>query len=854
MIPLRLYITGFLSYQDPVSLELDGLELACISGSNGAGKSSLLDAITWALFGQARSRDDEALINGSANVKAAEVILDFTYEANTYRVQRGKARGKTTVLEFFILAPDGSWKPLTEKNVRETEKRLSQTLRLDYDTFVNASFFLQGKADQFAQQNSSNRKKVLSNILGLEVWETYRAQAGDQRKRQEAEMKSVDGLLAEIDDELSQGPARKARLEEIENRLALLSSLRQSKESALDALRRLAASLVEQKRLVDMMAARLRDTQARVGRIREQTDGLAATRAALLERVQAADQIERDYAAWQTARRELERWDLAAASFHEIQARRTEPLEKIASVRAQLQEALRGLTNQAQAAQRDLARLSELESEIPAIQAVVAGLQEQAGRRSEIDEHLRELQHQNAEIEAENRRMSADMTRLKERIDKLRQTEGAQCPLCGQPMPPDERQALIASLESEGLQMGNRYRANKKTIEQTAQLLRDDQAELARLGRQEEALRQHTRQLDQKESELARLQSSAKAWLDDGALRMAELEERLAREDFAQVERETLRAIDALAREVGYDVEGHDRARRLELDLRSSEQGLRELEAARAALNPLDQQLASLSEQLASEQAHFEGQSLEFRSADEKYRAELAAMPDLDQAEKEVFAMKSEENRLHMETGMVRQLVVVLDSQRERRARLSSQRQELSRQIGRLKVLERAFSKDGVPALLIEQALPEIESQANDILDRLSAGGMSVRFATQRKLKSKDETRETLEIIISDRNGDREYEMFSGGEAFRVNFAIRLALSRVLAHRAGARLQTLFIDEGFGSQDADGRQRLLEAINLVRSEFERILVITHLEEMKDAFPSRIEVEKTARGSQVRVLR
>ena len=85
------------------------------------------------------------------------------------------------------------------------------------------------------------------------------------------------------------------------------------------------------------------------------------------------------------------------------------------------------------------------------------------------------------------------------------------------------------------------------------------------------------------------------------------------------------------------------------------------------------------------------------------------------------------------------------------------------------------------------------------------------------------------------------------------SFAIRLALSRVLAKRAGARLQTLVIDEGFGSQDADGRQRLIEAINLVSADFKKILVITHLEELKDAFPARIEVEKTQHGSAVRVI-
>jgi exonuclease SbcC len=86
-----------------------------------------------------------------------------------------------------------------------------------------------------------------------------------------------------------------------------------------------------------------------------------------------------------------------------------------------------------------------------------------------------------------------------------------------------------------------------------------------------------------------------------------------------------------------------------------------------------------------------------------------------------------------------------------------------------------------------------------------------------------------------------------------VNFAIRLALSELLAQRAGARLQTLVVDEGFGSQDAMGRQHLIEAINLVKQDFARVLVITHIEELKDAFPNRIEVEKTADGSVIKVV-
>ena len=180
---------------------------------------------------------------------------------------------------------------------------------------------------------------------------------------------------------------------------------------------------------------------------------------------------------------------------------------------------------------------------------------------------------------------------------------------------------------------------------------------------------------------------------------------------------------------------------------------------------------------------------------------------------------------------------------------------DLGLQIGRYKALERAFGKDGVPALLIEQALPEIETKANELLDRLSDGAMSVRFITQAayKDKSREDLKETLDIQISDGAGVRDYEMFSGGEAFRVNFAIRLALSEVLARRKGARLQTLIIDEGFGSQDTQGRQRLIESINAVKDDFSKILVITHLDELKDAFPTRIEVEKGERGSMVKVV-
>lgn len=111
---------------------------------------------------------------------------------------------------------------------------------------------------------------------------------------------------------------------------------------------------------------------------------------------------------------------------------------------------------------------------------------------------------------------------------------------------------------------------------------------------------------------------------------------------------------------------------------------------------------------------------------------------------------------------------------------------------------------------------------------------------------------EELDIRVSDEVGTRSYETFSGGEAFRIDFTLRIALSKLLASRSGAPLPILFIDEGFGSQDSKGQERLTEAIQSVRTEFEKIIVITHVEQMKENFEEQIEIIKTETGATFRV--
>lgn len=861
MIPLTLSLSGFLSYRDPVAIDLTHFDLACISGHNGAGKSSLLDAITWALFGQAR-KTGEALLHTAAS--AAEVVLTFQYEGNVYRVQRTLPRGKTTILEFHIqqsttinsqspITHQQSWKPLTERTLRETQARIEQTLRLDYDTFINASFFLQGKADQFTQQRPGDRKRILSSILGLDAWDTYKQHAADRRKAVEGEINAMDGRLAEITCELGEEKQRKDQLSDLTYQLSTYEKSRQIQEKNLENVRKMTTALVEQRKLVEALARQVEASSRRLAELETRLQTRQEERQSYAQVMAQAESIREAYEAWQQVRRELEKWEVTAGQFREQERRRQPFLDELNSTRASLLQEQKTLLNQHAAANDMRSVVIDLQSQISSLDAQISELNTQLAERSVLETQLDQARQRQAVAKAENPRLKAEMDELKAHIDELSVVEGATCPLCGQPLDEADRQRHTAILTARGKELGDRYRANQAFLRDAEQQIAEYVSRVEVLSTNEQQRLSHVKSLAQLKTRRDQNQDSIADWEAVGAPRLEEITLQLQGELFNPQTRTQLEAVDVELAALGYDAAAHDATRRAELEGRTAEADLRSLERAQAALGPLDREIGDLNAQESASRQELDNQRVEYETSSIALSVAEEAVPDLAEAERELLTLQEQENRLRMEVGAARQKVFVLDDLKIRRKALDAQREEQSRLVGQYRQLERAFGKDGVPALLIEQALPQLEAKANDILDRLSGGSMTVRFVTQREMKTRDELRETLDIQISDGAGTRDYEMFSGGEAFRVNFAIRLALSEVLAQRAGARLQTLVIDEGFGSQDAEGRQRLVEAINLVRPDFAKILVITHIDELKDAFPNRLEVEKTERGSVVRVI-
>ncbi|MBI5945822.1 MAG: SMC family ATPase [Chloroflexi bacterium] len=868
MIPRTLRISGFLSYRAPVELDFDSFALACISGHNGAGKSSLLDALTWALFGEARGKGMDVL-NLSQDVKAAEVALIFEYEGNVFRVQRTLPRGKSTVLEFQILddgpsTMDGSrpivngqaiWRPLTEKTTRDTQARIEQTLRLDYETFINASFFLQGKADQFTQKKASERKAVLGTILGLEVWDEYRERTAEKRKLIERDVDEIDGRVAEIDTELSEEDVRRSRLVELEGDLKQLSSVRAVQESALENIRKNAALLAEQRKLAETLSASLERARFSLGGLETRLAAKESDRAEYVNLISRAKEIESAYKSWQRTRKELEEFDQVAMQFREHDERRQPLLREIEVEKAKLMQEREALENQLSVISNQGLVIVNLGEQVVAAQVSLAETEARIEERSRLSSRQAEAREKFAAFKVENESLRREMDEIKKRIGSLEEAHGAVCPVCGQELSDAHRESTLMELNKAGKDKGDQFRANKKEIEDIEKEITDCELQVAKFANAENERVKYSNIISQLTERIEGLQSAEKEWEKVGKNRLAEISKMLEKESFAAEAHKQLTKLNKELAKLGYDASAHESARRVVANGQGREDEFNNLKSAREVNKQIEGEIDSLKSEIENRKSEIGKLEAEYQAAKTTLQSAEASAPDLNKVERELFTLREDENRTRDQVGAARQKVDVLTTLRARKKDYTGQREELNQQIVRHKTLERAFGKDGVPALLIEQALPQIEQKANDLLERLSDGQMSIRFVTQAEYKDKkrDDLKETLDIQISDSSGLRDYEMYSGGEAFRVNFAVRLALSEILAQRKGARLQTLVIDEGFGSQDAQGRQRLIEAINLVKHDFAKILVITHLDELKDAFPNRIEIEKTERGSSVKVM-
>lgn len=847
MIPTRLELLNFLAYRDTTKIDFDGIHLACLTGANGAGKSSILDAITWVLWGASRARTlDELVHQGQEHMR---VQLEFLHESVAYRVVRERKRGRDAKGTLALYRRDSQGHYVTESSgVVETERHIRELLKLDFGTFINSAFLQQGRADVFMTKTPAERKKTLSNILGLDQWAEYEKRAKAQVTANKNQAEAYSMRIREIEADIAQRPAWMSQLELARQRHSDALERLEAARARTDALRGVKGELDvaknSQESLNRQITSRTRDLDGVQRRIKAAQDKAADYQTLIDQRAE----IEQGYQAYVNAQQVDESLREKLDTLRSLDDERTALEKQLLALQTELKSASMNLAKRITEArtlinQNPSEQLAQAQSQLEAL------LQQQADREG-LHHRITALKEQRGSLDSTLRTLEREGKALNDRKDRLDEVTDPTCPLCGQTLTEAHRQQLAQEIDAEVNAKRAEYTAARDAKKGIDADLKTFESQLAALDDALRALPYTQKQVGELHAQVAAAQSAATQLAADESER-AEIDRLLNEGTFGEDLRRALADLLNQQDALGYDksthsdardsVRHHERYVQLKTRLELAEAGLVEqhklLEEEQARLSEYTQEIDMARQQMLT--------------LDEDI-TRLAALHE------EFLEREAEQHRLTDEATAIREEVVSceqhlksLDAQEVRKAQIEAQLSTARYQEALYKQLESSFGKNGVPTMMIETAIPELEASANEMLARMTSGRMSVRLITQRDTKT-GSISETLDIEIADELGTRNYDLFSGGEAFRVNFALRVALSKLLARRAGAHLRTLFIDEGFGTQDDDGRAKLVEAINAIQDDFDLILVITHIDELRDSFPVHIVVEKGASGSRVEV--
>jgi exonuclease SbcC len=1042
MIPILLTLRNFMCYRDgsddgePLALNFDGLHVVCLSGENGAGKSALLDAITWALWGKARIADDELIAQGESEML---VELEFLLGEQRYRVRRVRQRGKTgprggqqtgkSALDLQVFGGQG-WRSLSETKKLETQSQVTDLLRMSYETFTNASFLLQGRADEFTRKTAAERKQVLAEMLDLQEYEALEKRARERARGFDGQIKGLEGRIGQLRSDVEKLAFWQAEVHNVQTRVLALSERQQQAEQQRDAAREQVRKLelrAEERKSLSREIARLRGEQQQA---EQQIDAYRRRITASEMLLARADEIAAGMLALLAARTEQARLEALRPRHEELREewrkyqgqideerlrlegernalaserkRLSDHVARRPTVRAKLDEALkqlsrlepleherRDLRGKADLLDDKLSRASKLLMQRSEQFALISGREnsliaarEEAKRNlnrlgeqlatlpdlrsslghAEARQLLAEQEQQRLNILREEERGTAERAgELRARCEQFKQqaeqykkdrerlsaAQTTSCPVCRSELGHDGLSHVLEHYETQITALRGAYRDSNVEAKALDAALKDLRSSLAASEKLLAEAQRDAALVETLRSQIAQ----SDGWLrerDKYRFDVDDLERQISSKSFARPEREELNRIELELSGLGIHIPGgaqrageqltaalerereNARSRITQLDHQldqrpllegqkaSNERELLELDKAAHELPGVEQRFAALDEILRAEDyahalrsaqraVHEAANTLGFSR--EAVAQAAATLDGLRHWEEEERNLKLAQARLEDERTLFNQehelyqhrankleectredavLEQELRALPQAQVRASEAEQALSGCMSELRAAERdlaeketslrntqaraheleeaelqlkqlrerhgvfqelgeAFGKKGVQAMLIETAIPQIEQEANRLLSRMTDNQMHVTLETQGQTK-KGDTVETLEIKIADALGTRIYDAFSGGEAMRVNFAVRIALSRLLAHRAGARLETLVIDEGFGTLDAPGRERMVEAITGVQQDFKRIMVITHLDDLKDRFPATIEITKTASGS------
>jgi exonuclease SbcC len=902
MIPLKLQLKNFLSYgADIQTIDFSAYPLICLSGKNGHGKSAMLDAITWALWGQARkisgsSKPDQGLLRlGQTHMM---VILDFEFNSTVYRVKREFALtyGKPLAgLDFGVVNEDDAFVPLTDKTISLTQDVIEKTLNLSYESFSNSAFLRQGQSNEFSKKSPKERKDILATILGLNQYENVKKLALEKIRQLQVDKTTRMALQEKLELELQKTGALNEQILHVANTLATVA------QEEKNIAQRSADFIVQQQILRDdqqkhamltfqynqlhtqhqELELSLKNTLLEWRSIHTKQLRAQDTQKLQNEKVQLVSKITEHQNTLQKGLELKEQYLKAKEQLQSLaltlQAHHTTLINEkkllIDRVKNELQTTNTGLQTNTKEAGAIEAEKKTIALEQARITTELKSQQKIVDAHTKLVAHFeRRKEHYQIYLE-QGRQLTAELESLEQKKQLAHDDEDPSCPLCEQNLSAARKRFLKTKFIDQEKSMRHKLTRITKIVKELKQILIDQHKDLESSKSILEKFKIIAMQFEEHEKNVHKLQSKH-AEITTLITQLTKHKEDLEKKHSSeQQELNTLVAQEASALTTNAEYVGILAA------LEQLQQAMKALSYNGAAHKQATESLAHIERRLA-EQSELISQ---MGAQDQRKKTINELCASIKQiklskasllAQQEVYKtlserleqIKTQELQLKEAIALgantkekLLQEKVRLETQQATLAQYDKEHKELQATVLTLndaifdyQAIASATGKDGIQALLIEDTIPEIEQEANNLLSRLTNNQSQVFFESLRDLK-KGGTKETLDIKISDASGIRPYEMFSGGEAFRIDFALRIAISKLLARRAGTSLQTLIIDEGFGSQDEEGLGLIMDALYKIQDDFSKIIIVSHLPSMKDQFPVHFVIEKGPQGSSVSVI-
>lgn len=854
MRPIRLQLKSFTAFRDEQSIDFTDLDLFAISGSTGSGKSSILDAITYALFGYVERVGNQVGQLVSQGQPRMAVTLEFAVGDERYRVTRSTPvkGGAKILLERSV---DDGWVQAGEgaDRVRDANAMIRAAVGLDYDAFTRSVLLPQGRFAEFLVGEAKERRAILTELLGLELFERLAKRAGELRREAQLVAEADERLLRTEYEGVTPEALGSARAEAAEAERATVALA-----EAEIAVQAIVGRWRETERVVEGLRACAADARG----IADVATSVAGSLEGLAERASAAKDLVATTA--KTAAAAAKRADKARVALAKVEA-----AGGTVTALAALGERARRTTDLRGSVAAGEAELAQARAAAPdAEEAVQAAEQALAVAIADAEAALETLEEARGRV-----RDAEHADHLAAVVAGLH--AGDPCPVCGTPLTALPKTPGARALEKAS---GDATRAEAAAAKANAAL---DGARSGRDGavRRADDVRRTVAELEKSHTkatgELAREEGQlAEAF--GGALPpnpVTAIEERLA--TLAALAEDVEDAVAAAA-------EAKDQAvtaeRRLDAVAAETEAARARLEglpvasvrtrasalaggqvevppapaSARATDAPA---VEALAHEIASAFGRLGDDLLELASRRAGAEVELLAEAEtavgtLVPSRGGLVALAEDVAAAKLAAGIRAATAVseaeALQTRLDNAGRLLEEVVGQGRRAERFHALSLELRADRIIAFLQMEALQLLASAGSDRLAALSSGRYRLEYI-------EDEF-----FVVDTWNGEerRSARTLSGGETFLASLALALALSeqvRSLASTERARLDSLFLDEGFGTLDAESLEVVVEAIEQLGGDGRMVGVITHVQELAIRMPARIEVEKSPRGSRLQIV-